>query len=130
MSNSVLYVANTTTQTLAATDPISFGNVIRRCGNNIKSDGVNVVVSSSGYYDVDTNFTFIGSTGTTTITLYKDGVRIPGATVTLTTVATVEYTVSIPAIVRQSCCCDSVITAVLSGSAATFSNAAMTISKI
>lgn len=127
---SALYGANTASQAVAVGGAINFGNVIRRFGNNINLNGPNVTLSGAGYYDIDTNFTFTAAAGTATITLYKNGVPIPGATISRTTAADTIYTVSIPAIVREVCCAGSAITAVLSGVAGTFTDAAIVVEKI
>lgn len=127
---SALYGANTSAQTLAVGSTINFGTISRRYGSNIGLSGGNVTVMGSGYYDLDTNFTFLAAAGTATITLYKDGVAIPGATASITTAANGTYNMSIPAIIRQVCCEESTITAVITGVAVTMNNAAIAIEKI
>lgn len=130
MAKSLLYAANANGQTLGIGGVINFGNVVRRYGRNCDLSGGNAEVSGSGYYSVATNFTYVASaSGTGTIALYKDGVAIPGATISGTVAANSTYSLSIPAIVKQCCDCCSTITAVLSGVAGEFTNAAITVEK-
>ena len=85
----------------------------------------------AGYYDVDANFTFVATeAGNVIIALYKDGVRIPGAIVTETVAAASSYSMSIPAIVRNTCNCESVITATIVGVAGTIENASIAVERI
>lgn len=130
MSKSVLYSANTNSQTVAINGIINFGTIIRRYGCNCNLSGGNAVISGTGYYNIDTAFTFTASdAGTAVITLFNDGVAIPGATVSFTTAANSIYAVSIPAIIRQMCCCNSTITAIVTGVAGTVNNASILVSK-
>ena len=127
---SCVYGANTASQNIVDGGTINFGSIVRRFGNNTNIAGGNGVVIGEGYYDIDTNITFTAAAGTVTIALYKDGVPITGATATRTTAATSSYTITIPALVRQKCCCESVITAVLTGEDTTVTNAAIIIEKV
>lgn len=127
---SALYAANTNTQTLAVGDTLSFGTPVRRFGCNTNISGGNVTLNGAGYYSINTNINFTAAAGTATITLYKDGAAIPGATVNRTTVANTEFQVNIPAIVRLTCCCESTITAVVTGVATVIENAAITVEKL
>lgn len=127
---SALYAANTASQTVAVGGAINFGAPIRRYGNNINVAGSSIRLNGAGYYDVDLNVTFTAGAGTTTIALYKDGVVVPGATASFTTVADTTYQVTIPAIVRDTCCAESNLAAVVSGTALIISNAAVAVEKI
>lgn len=130
MSKSVLYASNTSSQTLSTGDVINFGSIVRKYGCNCNLSGGNVIVSGTGYYNIDTIFTLTASAaGNAVITLYKDGVAIPGGIATFTMTAGDLCAVSIPAMIRQSCCCDSTITAVLTGIAGTMNNAAIIVEK-
>lgn len=123
---SLIYAANTNPQSTLATGTIvNFGSAVRKSGCKIGISGGNVYVAGKGYYDLDTNVTFIATgAGTATMTLYKDGVAIPGATQTVTTTAAGASIFSIPAIVRQNCCCETSITAEVVG-AGSITNAAI-----
>ena len=131
MSKSVLYAANSNAQTTSETcSIINFGSIVRRYGCGLKLSGGNVIIEDSGYYDIDTNFTVTpSSAGTLIIQLFQDGNAIPGAKVTLSaTVNTVA--VSIPAIVREKCCCESTITAMIIGVPTTVNNASILVEKL
>lgn len=55
---------------------------------------------------------------------------IPGANVSFTAVAATVYDVSIPAMIKQACDCESVITAVLAGVAGNVTNATIKVIKL
>lgn len=133
MSRSALYAANTGDQTIAVNGVINFGNIVRRYGCNTNMSGGNPTLSGAGYYAVDANITFADTAaGTATIQLYANGVPIPGAMAQITTgTAGVVHSISIPAIVRNTCgCLDNTITAVVTGVAIDVTNAAIEIEKI
>lgn len=130
MCRSAIYAVNTAEQDIALGGVINFGSAVRRFGTNCNIAGGNVVIEGAGYYDIIASFTIEAAAGTTTISLYKDGLPIPGATATLTTVADTTYAMTIPAIVRNQCCIESVITAVVSGTAQTVSNATIKVERI
>lgn len=130
MSKSILYAANINDQAfVAAGTIINFGNIIRRYGCNLNLSGGNAIINGTGYYDVDVNLTFTAAAGTVSIQIYKDGVAVPGAEATITTAATTNYSVTIPAIIKENCCCESTITVVISGAAGTLSNATIKVEK-
>lgn len=130
MSKSIIYAVNTNNQVLTADSVISFGNIVRRYGCNLDLSGGNVEVKGAGYYNIDTNFTFDAAAGNATITLYKDGVEIPGAKATITTAASTNYAISIPAVIRQNCDCTDTITAVISGVGVSVKNASIIVDKL
>ena len=119
MSKSVLYAANSNAQTTSATgSTVDFGSIVRRYGCGLK------------YYNMDTNFTITpSSTGTLIIQLLQDGNVIPGAKATISTTGS-TIAVSIPAIVREKCCCESTITAMFIGVDTTVNNASITVEKL
>lgn len=131
MGKSVLYAANLNSQAFVPAGlTINFGNVVRRYGCNCGlSDGV-AEIRGSGYYFVDTNISFNASAGTVFIQIYKDGVAIPGAEATITTEAGIVYSVTIPAVVRQTCGCEDSITVIISGATGTVNNAAIIVEKL
>lgn len=127
MSKSVIYAANTVSQTGSVID---FGNIIRRYGCNLKLSGGNIEVTGAGYYDLDVNITFLASgAGTATIQVYFDGVAVPGAKVTFTTESATNYAISIPSIIKQNCNCTGTIAVVISGVAGNVSNAGIVVEK-
>lgn len=142
MSAGYLYSANTTAQTLAVGATINIGSNIRRYGCVPKTktpyattNGTTTVLSSCGncptYFDVDATFvTTPTADGTVTITAFQDGVAIPGATASATVAAATTVTIPLSFGVRlNSGVTSSTITYVLTGSAASITNAAQTISK-
>ena len=95
-------------------------------------NGNAVNITGAGYYDVDASVTVTpAAAGTVTITLYKDGVAVPGATASETAAANGTVDLSIPALVRQVCCAaGSALTLVLTGAAATVNNVALRVQRI
>ena len=128
---SCLYAVNGTTQSVSDGGLINFGAVARRYGQNAYMSGGNIEILGSGYYDINTNFTLVASgAGTATITLMKDGTAISGASASLTVESGSTYALAIPAVLRQMCCCESSITAMLSGVTGTVANATMIVEKL
>ena len=129
--SAAIYAANTNPQELEIGDIINFGSIVRRFGSALNLSGGNVVINGTGYYDIDANINITGTgTGVVTIRLYKDGVPITGAMANVGTASGTRHSISIPAIVRERCCCESVITAVVSGTACTVEDAAIVVAKI
>lgn len=128
---SALYAANTSSQAVADGGNINYGQVVRRFGCNIKMDGPNPVIQGTGYYRIASNITINPSAnGIATLTLYKNGVVVPGAKAQVITAAGSPYSLSVDAIVRDTCDCQSDITATISGVAGNVTNAAIAIEKI
>ena len=126
MSKSLLYSANTNVQTVNSGGTVNFGSPVRRYGCDLNSLNGNVRVNTRGYYTVSPNLTFTATAGTAVITVLQDNVPITGATASLTTAADTVYTISFPAVLRQCCDCDSVISVSISGVTATVTNATVT----
>lgn len=127
---SVLYATNTTPQNVVSGNIVNFGNIIRRYGCNTNLIGGNAVLLGQGYYDIDASVVVTASAaGTETVTLYKDGIAIPGATATFT-VAAGQYTLNVPAIVRNYGDETSGITAVYTGVDAIVTNASIKVEKL
>ena len=134
------------TPTAVAVDGvIPLGSLIRRYGCDVALNGNAVNITGAGYYDVDASVTVTPSAagpsprmpsapaaaGTVTVTLYKDGVAVPGATASATAAANGTVDLSIPALVRQVCCAEgSALTLVLAGAAATVNNVALRVQRI
>lgn len=133
MLKSLLYAVNTLSQAVIATgSPINFGAAIHDCGNNVAVIGGDVIVRGAGYYSIDTNITLVATgAGTAVVTLYKDGMSIPGATQSITIgTAADNVSLTVPAIIRQSCCRESVITAEITGIVGNITNAAILVEKV
>lgn len=131
MSKSTLYAVNSNDQVLTDGATVNFGNVVRRYGCHCNLSGGNAYVKGCGYYAISVNVTANATAaGTLSMTLYKDGVAIPGAVVSKTVAAGSIYNAALSnVIIRQTCDCEDVITAVISGTGATITNAAITVEK-
>lgn len=129
--NSVLYGVNSTPQVIVVGDRVSFGQPVRRYGKNVNMSGGNVIVKGEGYYDIDANITFVaGEAGVLTITLLRDGTVIPGASASVTVADGSTYSVALPSsVIRQNCCCEADISAVVSGVIGTITNATIRVEK-
>ena len=134
---SALYAAMQTPTAVAVGGVIPLGSLIRRYGCDLSLNGnaVNIVGGNqaAGYYDVDASLTVAPTAaGTVTVTLYKDGVAVPGATASATAAAADDVVdLNIPALVRQVCCAaGSALTLVLTGAAATVNNVALRVQRI
>lgn len=133
MCSSAIYAANTSAQTVAAATAttINFGQVIRRFGNYLELSGGNVATDGAGYYDVNASVDFTAAAGEVTIQVLQDGVPVTGAEAVVTATAATNYSVTIPCIIRNKCCCSSTITVVMNSvGASAISNAAITVSKL
>lgn len=129
---SALYAAMQTPTAVAVDGVIPLGSLIRRYGCDVALNGSAVNITGAGYYDVDASVTVTpAAAGTITITLYKDGVAVPGATASETAAANGTVDLSIPALVRQVCCAaGSALTLVLTGVAATVDNVALRVQRV
>nr|DAF97675.1 MAG TPA: hypothetical protein [Siphoviridae sp. ct4fm14] len=134
---SALYTALQTPTAVAVDGVIPLGSLIRRYGCDVSLNGSAVNIAggsqSASYYDVDASITVAPTAaGTVTVTLYKDGVAVPGATASATATAAGDVSdLNIPALVRQACCASgSALTLVLSGAAATVNNVALRVQRI
>lgn len=134
MSKSAIYTANTTSQSILENGLINPGTVIRRFGCNIHMSGNAINITGTGYYDIDATFDVAPTeVGEVTITVYKDGAVVPGATATETAAAGDTVNLNISALVREYCPCvddSSNLTFVLTGGAATITNSAIVVEKL
>lgn len=131
MSKSLLYGVNRTPQVIVVGDRVNFGQVVRKYGCGINMSGGEVYVTSEGYFDVDASVTFVaGAAGVVTVTLLRDGAIIPGAgaSATVTDGGTVTLVLP-PSVIRQKCCCESTITAVITGVVGSITNATIRVLK-
>lgn len=134
---SVLYAAMQTPTAVAVGGVIPLGSLIRRYGCDVSLNGNAVNITggnqSAGYYDVDASLTVApAAVGTVTVTLFKDGVAVPGATASATAAAADDaLDLNITALVRQVCCAaGSALTLVLTGAAASVENVALRVQRI
>lgn len=127
-----IYAANLTSQSLSSGDTVRFGSIVRKIGKALNLSGGNISIVSPGYYEVSVNATLTaGAAGTAGMALLKNGIQIPGARQTVTVAADSVYPLSFTAIVRETCDCESTITAEMSGTAAaSISTAAISVTRL
>ena len=133
MSKSAIYTTNTTAPTIAVDGIIPVGTTTRRYGCNIRQDGNAITLCGQGYYLVNVSATVTPTAaGTVSVTAQKDGVSIVGATGSETVAAVSNAAnISITAIVRNACGCDSsILSFILGGVAAVVDNFAVTVYKL
>ena len=133
MSKSAIYTTNTTAPTIAVDGIIPVGTTTRRYGCNIRQDGNAITLCGQGYYLVNVSATVTPTAaGTVSVTAQKDGVAIVGATGSETVAAVANAAnISITAIVRNACGCDSsILSFILGGVAAVVDNFAVTVYKL
>lgn len=133
MSKSAIYTTNTTAPTIAVDGIIPVGTTTRRYGCNIRQDGNAITICGQGYYLVNVSATVTPTAaGTVSVTAQKDGVAIVGATGSETVAAvSTAANISITAIVRNACGCDSsILSFILGGAAAVVDNFAVTVEKL
>ena len=133
MSKSAIYTTNTTAPTIAVDGIIPVGTTTRRYGCNIRQDGNAITICGQGYYLVNVSATVTPTAaGTVSVTAQKDGVAIVGATGSETVAAVSNAAnISITAIVRNACGCDSsILSFILGGVAAVVDNLAVTVEKL
>lgn len=132
MSKSLIQTANTIAQNVIAGSTVSLGGVIRRFGCNCQLNGNKIDVTGTGYYTVSGTVTLTPTAaGNITISVYEDGVQIPGALAT-GSVTTVGNSVTLPleTTIRRGCCCSDASSITLVASApATVDNVSLRIEK-
>lgn len=131
MSKALVYGVNTNSQTVIVGDRVDFGSVVRRYGSNLNMSGGEVLVTGEGYFDIDASVTVVtGGAGILTVTLLKDGSVIPGASASMTVADAQTVTLVVPpCAIRQKCCCESTISAVITGVIGTITNATILVTK-
>lgn len=132
MSKSAIYVANTGAQAVAVDGTIGLGSIIRRFGCGVDLNGNGITIDEAGYYDIDISVTAAPTAaGDVTVTMYNNGVAIPGVTAT-TTAATANdpVNVSLAGIVRVFCGNIGSLSLVLTGTAASVTNVATVVTRL
>lgn len=130
--SSVLYTANTASQSLAVNAAAQIGTIQRRYGCAINSGASSVSISKPGYYLVSFSMTFTApATGVAAVTMQQNGTQVFGATAadTVTTATTEQNTMNFTAVVRSTTGNDT-LTFVNTGIAITPSNIAVTVVKL
>lgn len=125
MPNALLQTANTASFTLPASTTgatVSVGSPIRRRGMQANTDGGDILLYSTGYYQVDINMTIAPTTAVSSeVQAYLNGVAIPGAYAsTPASISTCSLT--IPTTVRVCDCSAAVLSIKVTGGEATVSN--------
>ncbi len=133
MSRSAIYVANIGDQAVSVGGTIALGGIVRRFGCAADLNGNSINITEAGYYDVDISVTAEPTAaGIVTVTLYNNGVAVPGATASASvSTAGNPLNVSIASVVRVPCGGSSgSLSAVLTGTAATVTNIATVVEKL
>ena len=133
MSKSAIYVVNNTSPLVPVGNVIPLGSVIRRFGCALALNGNTVTADEVGYYAVNVSVTAEPTAaGTVTVTLFNNGVAIPGATASATAAAAGDpVNVSLDSLVRVLCYgVPGALTLVLTGAEATVTNVALVVTKI
>lgn len=135
MSKTAIYTVNQGAVSVAVGGIIPLGSINRRfgckCNNALDLNGNGITINEAGYYDVDISVTATATAaGNVTVTLFKDGVAVPGATATATAAASGTVALPITPLVRQMCGSGSTLTLVLTGTAATINNVSVKIIRV
>lgn len=133
MSKSAIYTTNTSKPTVAVGEVVPVGVTTRRFGCNIKQDGNAITLCGQGYYLVNVSATVTPTAaGAVSLTAQKDGVEIIGATAAATaTGASDELNLSITALIRNACGCESsILSLVLGGTEAVVNNLSVVAEKL
>lgn len=137
MSKAAIYTVNSGAQAVAVGGTINLGTIVRRfgrecCDPSISLNGSSITLNDPGYYDIDVAVTAIPTAaGPVTITVFQDGVAIPGSINTTTAPAAGNpvNVVSLP-MVRVRCGSASSVSVVLANGAGTVANISVKIIKI
>jgi hypothetical protein len=101
-----IYTVNSTPQTIAANGTLALGSVTHKYGDAIELNGNGINLTEAGYYNIITTATVSPTAaGTITLTMYKNGVAVPGAIATgAVSTAGNPMNLSFPALVKIPCC--------------------------
>ena len=131
-----IYAVTTASSAVVANGTLPLSTVVRKRGNvlNLSGNSISIADCGSNYYLVNVNATFTApEAGVVTLNLQQNGVNVTGATAstTVTTATTEVRSLSFTAIVRtfNNSTLDS-LTITNTGVAATFSNIAITVTKL
>lgn len=131
-----IYTVNSGAQAVAVGGTINLGSIVRRFGREccdpaINLNGSSITLNEAGYYDIDVAVTALPTAaGPVTITVFQDGVAVPGSTNTSQgTAGNPVNVVSLP-LVRVRCGSASSISVVLTNGAGTVANISVKVIKI
>lgn len=107
MSKAALYIVNNVAQEVAVNGLINPGVIVRRFGPGISLINNAIQLNEQGYYSLDVSITLAPTAeGEVTVSVFKDGVLIPGAIATETAAAAGDFiNLSITALIREKMCC-------------------------
>lgn len=107
MSKAALYVVNNVAQEVAVNGLINPGVIVRKFGPGISLINNAIQLNEQGYYSLDVSITLAPTAeGEVTVSVFKDGVLIPGAIATETAAAAGDFiNLSITALIREKMCC-------------------------
>ena len=132
MSRSLIQTASQSSLNLSVGDVIPLGSVVRRYGCNCQLNGNAIAIEGTGYYTIDATATLQPTeAGDVSVALYKNGVVVPGSTVT-GSVPDVGSSITLPivATVRETCCeAPSELTLVLTENGSSGAAASMRVEK-
>lgn len=99
---SLIYTTNTTAVPFTADAPLPLGNIIRRYGRNINSDGTSITAVGAGYYEVDVDASVLTTAaGNVVLSILQNGTVIAQTTETIG--AAGNGSIAIGAIFRNYC---------------------------
>lgn len=133
MSKSAIYVVNSGAQAVDVDGTISLGGIVRRFGCAVDLNGSAVNITAPGFYDASVAVTVAPTAaGTVTVTMFNNGVAVPGATASATVAGAADaVSLAFESLVRVPCSGNSgSLSLVLTGAAATVSNVAMVVEKL
>ena len=125
---------NTNTQLVDPGDVIALGMATHYKNCDTRLNGNSIIVNGNGLYRI-TGYATCESVGagTASVSIYRDGVLIPGAVSEDTVAAGVDVTLPIHTVIKmKGCCCEdpAIITAVWSGTAGTVFNIVLDVDKV
>lgn len=138
----IINTFNSGTQSVAVGGTIALGSISQRfgrktCGNNceyiLSLNGNGIAATERGFYKVNASVTAAPTAaGTVTVTMFNNGVAVPGATASgSVTTANNPTNVSFPADIYVPCGGPAAnLTLVLTGTASNVTNVAVTVEKV
>lgn len=126
----LIYTVMDSPSPVLAGGTIPGGTIVRRYGAATQS-GNGVVVYETGYYNVDVNVVYTPvTTGVNTISLYDNGVEIPGALATVYGTANIPQQVTLHAMIRVIRCGEPHTITTVSAAAATIGLETVRVEKV
>ena len=133
MSKSLIYLTNTTSNTVSAGSAVPLGSITRKYGNGYTAGSNSVYIAVPGYYQVDFNGTYTGTAGNVKVNVNQNGTALASATGTVGTASTEYHNAEINTVARVYCCAGATITVTVdstSTSTPTFSSTGLRVIKV